>query len=173
MADPALLESNPETKEISMAHQAVEAPVRVFRRSLFHSFTPYESNCAEAMFLPILYLTCLALESIVEVRMATLDERPCAGDEVGGKKNGSPQLVLMHVRTLMHACLFQGPCVPADHDMAQRDCLGAARQGREPTKRAVKLRTMRFDDSVLDRSVSTPEQCESQHEPENGRGTGP
>jgi hypothetical protein len=105
--------------------------------------------------------------------MATSEDRPCAGDEIGREKERSPQFVLMHVRTLMRARSFQGPGTSADHDVAQRDGLGAAGQGCEPNKRTSKQRTMSFDHPVDDGSMSAPEQRECQREPEKGRGAGP
>jgi hypothetical protein len=77
------------------------------------------------------------------------------------------------VRALVSARHFQRACVATNHDMAQRDCGGAAGERRQTRERSAKRRAVRFDDAINHRCTPTSHECNHHHEADERRRTRP
>ena len=108
----------------------------------------------------------LSLEPIVEIGVASPPKCTESGDQIGGQEQRSPEFVLPHVNALVRSRHLQRSRVPPDHDMSQRDGVGAAGQRSQARQRPTKQRAVHFDDAVNPRGMSTVKKRECQHETE-------
>ena len=64
---------------------------------------------------------CLALEMIVQIRIASVDQLDKAGDQISGKEEESPSFVLADVDVLMQANAIKYGVVDSDDHVAKGD----------------------------------------------------
>ena len=105
--------------------------------------------------------------------MASPGQLVCAGKKVGRQEKRSPGFVLPHVHALVRARHLQRSRIPPEHHVSKRQGVRAASERCQRGERSIEQWAVRFDDSVNNRHVSTPEKRDGQRDADERRRASP